>query len=70
MRGPQSYEWLIILAIVLVLFGGKKLPDLARGVGRSMRIFRSEVKDGEEGPGSDTTAPGATPSSHDSGPQA
>lgn len=70
MRGPQGYEWLIILAIVLVLFGGKKLPDLARGVGRSMRIFRSEVKDGQEGSGSDTTAPGAPPSSDDSGPQA
>lgn len=70
MRGPQGYEWLIILAIVLVLFGGKKLPDLARSVGRSMRIFRSEVKDGQEGSGSDTATPSAPPSSDDSGPRA
>lgn len=39
---PQ--EILIILLIVLLLFGGKKLPDLARGLGRSLRIFKSEVK--------------------------
>jgi sec-independent protein translocase protein TatA len=45
MRGPQGVEWLILLAIVLLLFGARRLPDLARSVGRSMRIFRSEVKD-------------------------
>ncbi len=35
---------LIVLLVVLVLFGGKKLPDAARGLGRSMRIFKSEIK--------------------------
>lgn len=51
MRGPQGAEWLILLAIVLLLFGARRLPDLARSVGRSMRIFRAEVKDpGPEGP--------------------
>lgn len=35
---------LIVLLVILVLFGGKKLPDAARGLGRSMRIFKSEVK--------------------------
>src|SRR5665648_167295 len=59
MRGPQGYEWLIILAIVLVLFGGRKLPDLARSVGRSMRIFRSEVNDGQEGSGTGGRGVGA-----------
>lgn len=38
-------EILIILVIVVVLFGSKRLPDLARSVGRSMRIFKSEVKE-------------------------
>lgn len=37
-------EILIILLIVVLLFGAKKLPDLARGVGRSLRIFKAETK--------------------------
>jgi len=41
----RGQEWIIILLIILLLFGARKLPDLARGVGRSMKIFRSEVKD-------------------------
>jgi sec-independent protein translocase protein TatA len=35
---------LIVLLVILVLFGGKRLPDAARGLGRSLRIFKSEVK--------------------------
>lgn len=34
----------IILVLLVVLFGWKRLPDAARGLGRSMRIFRSEVR--------------------------
>ncbi len=48
---------LILLIVVLVLFGAKRLPDSARSLGRSMRIFKSEMKEmnqdekksGEEG---------------------
>lgn len=36
-------ELLIIAAVVLVLFGSKKLPDAARAMGRSMRIFKAET---------------------------
>ncbi|STC95894.1 Sec-independent protein translocase subunit TatA [Corynebacterium renale] len=38
-------EIIIILIVIVVLFGAKKLPDAARSLGRSMRIFRSEVKE-------------------------
>lgn len=38
-------ELLIILFVVLLLFGANKLPDLARSMGRSARIFKSEVKE-------------------------
>lgn len=38
-------EVLIILVIVLLLFGANKLPELARSMGRSARIFKSEVKE-------------------------
>lgn len=34
----------ILVGLVAVLFGGKRLPEAARGLGRSMRIFKSEVK--------------------------
>jgi sec-independent protein translocase protein TatA len=45
---------LILVLVVLILFGWKKLPDAARSLGRSMRIFKSEVeemkKDGQSTP--------------------
>lgn len=39
-----AQELLIILLIVVLLFGAKKLPDTARGLGRSLRIFKAETK--------------------------
>lgn len=48
MRGPQGWEWIIILLIVLVLFGASRLPALARSVGKSVRILKDEVKDGSD----------------------
>lgn len=44
--GPT--EILIILGIVLLLFGGRKLPELARGSGRALRIFKSEIRESEQ----------------------
>jgi len=41
--GPK--EIIILLIVVLVLFGAKRLPDSARSLGRSMRIFKSEMKE-------------------------
>ena len=38
-------EILVLLIVVLVLFGAKRLPDSARSLGRSMRIFKSEMKE-------------------------
>ncbi|WP_229053972.1 twin-arginine translocase TatA/TatE family subunit [Aeromicrobium sp. Leaf350] len=40
--GPT--EILLILAVVLLFFGAAKLPELARGSGRALRIFKSEIK--------------------------
>ncbi|WP_420881318.1 Sec-independent protein translocase subunit TatA [Rhodococcus sp. (in: high G+C Gram-positive bacteria)] len=36
-------HWAIVAVVLLVLFGSKKLPDAARGLGRSLRILKSEV---------------------------
>lgn len=41
--GPA--QLLIVALVVIVLFGSNKLPDVARSVGRSMRIFKSEIKE-------------------------
>ena len=43
MGGLSWWHWLIILGAFVLLFGAKKLPDAARGVGRSLRILKSEV---------------------------
>ncbi|MDK8794562.1 Sec-independent protein translocase subunit TatA [Corynebacterium sp. MSK041] len=40
-----AMEILLIVFVILLLFGAAKLPDLARSVGRSARIFKSEVKE-------------------------
>jgi sec-independent protein translocase protein TatA len=41
---PGGWELIVVLVVVVVLFGSKKLPDAARSLGRSMRIFKAETK--------------------------
>lgn len=41
---PSGGEWAIILVVVVVLFGGKKIPELARGVGKGIREFNDAKK--------------------------
>ncbi len=50
---PGGYELVLVLFVVLLLFGGKKIPELARGIGKGIREFNSarasiesEIKDG------------------------
>jgi len=38
---PGGMEWIIILFVVLLLFGGKKIPELMRGLGKGIREFNS-----------------------------
>ncbi len=45
MGALQPWHWIILLLVVVVLFGSKRLPDAARSLGKSMRIFKSEVKE-------------------------
>ena len=46
-QGLTGWHALILLVIILLLFGAPELPALARSLGQSMKIFRSEVKDGK-----------------------
>jgi len=41
-------ELIIILAVILVLFGGRKLPELAKGLGQGLKEFRSASRDTAE----------------------
>lgn len=42
---PGGTEWLWIILAVIILFGGKKIPELAKGIGKGMREFK-DAKDG------------------------
>jgi sec-independent protein translocase protein TatA len=41
---PSGWELVLVLLVILVLFGAKRLPDSARSLGRSMRILKAETK--------------------------
>ncbi len=42
---PGGMEWIIIAVAVLILFGAKKIPEFAKGLGRGIREFKDAVKD-------------------------
>lgn len=41
---PGGWELVLIILVIVLLFGAKKLPELARGTGQALRIFKSETK--------------------------
>ena len=50
---PGGSEWILIIIVVLLMFGGKKIPELMRGIGRGMREFndaknnvKTEIEEG------------------------
>ena len=45
---PGPWELLIVVFIILLLFGGKKFPELARGLGKGLREFKKSVKEHPE----------------------
>ncbi|UEA59058.1 Sec-independent protein translocase subunit TatA [Gordonia otitidis] len=67
MGAMSWWHWLIVLVVVLLLFGSKKLPDAARGLGQSLRIFKSEVQEMQRD--GDNTAPAAPKSPDEATPQ-
>ncbi|TPG33802.1 Sec-independent protein translocase subunit TatA [Mycolicibacterium hodleri] len=61
MGGLQPWHWLIVIAVFVLLFGAKKLPDAARSLGKSMRIFKSEIKEMQSDGKDDEAAKPASP---------
>ncbi|MCS6710665.1 Sec-independent protein translocase subunit TatA [Brachybacterium sp. EF45031] len=45
MGAMKPWHWVVLVLVVLLLFGAGKLPSLARNLGKSMRIFKSEVEE-------------------------
>jgi len=54
-------EIILILVVLVLLFGAKRLPDAARSLGRSMRIFKTEVKEMRTDEDSSASHPAAQP---------
>lgn len=56
--GPSVQQLLIVLAIVILIFGAKKIPELAKGLGSGIKNFKKAVKEDEE---PETAAPSTQP---------
>ncbi len=54
---PGGTELLIIFGIIVLLFGAKKIPDLAKGLGKGIKNFKSEMKEVDEVETASTEAP-------------
>ena len=48
MSMPGGTEWFLIILAVLILFGGKKIPELMKGIGKGVKSFKDGVKGIEE----------------------
>ncbi|MFD9690721.1 Sec-independent protein translocase subunit TatA [Kitasatospora sp. NPDC001309] len=60
-NGLEPWHLLVVLAVVVLLFGSKKLPDMARGLGKSMRILKAETAAMREEDQPAATSGAATP---------
>ncbi|NCT90720.1 twin-arginine translocase TatA/TatE family subunit [Cellulomonas sp. APG4] len=58
----QFWHIVVVLVVIVLLFGANRLPDLARSVGQSLKIFKNEVKELRE---DDTSAPRRDATPHD-----
>ncbi|RUM68456.1 MAG: twin-arginine translocase TatA/TatE family subunit [Sulfurovum sp.] len=47
---PSMPELLVVLAIVVLLFGSKKIPELAKGMGKGIKDFKKAIKEDDEDP--------------------
>ena len=45
---PSGYEWILVILAILLLFGGRKIPELMKGLGQGMREFKKAKDEGAE----------------------
>ena len=63
MSVPTGWELVLVVLVIMVLFGAKRLPEASRSLGRSMRIFKAETKglrDDDDEPKTTTTTTALT----------
>ena len=60
MFSPKGPEWIIILVVVLLIFGARKLPELARSLGASAKEFRKGIQEGSDEAAAPSEAPTQT----------
>jgi sec-independent protein translocase protein TatA len=53
---PSGPEWFIVLAVVLVIFGGSQLPKLARNLGKAQKEFKDGLSEGQKDAEADVSA--------------
>ena len=41
----QGWEWIVIVLVIILLFGGKKIPELMRGIGKGIKGFKQGLKE-------------------------
>jgi sec-independent protein translocase protein TatA len=61
----SPFHWLIVLAIVVLLFGGKKIPEVMRGLGEGIRSFKEGMHGGGQGPAPPPPTSTSTPASEE-----
>ncbi len=54
---PQGAEWIIVIVLVLLLFGGTQIPKLARSLGQAQKEFKQGLKEGAADDEADGSAP-------------
>jgi sec-independent protein translocase protein TatA len=48
LRGLEGWHFIVLALVFIVLFGAKKLPDSARSLAKSLKIFKSELKNNDK----------------------
>lgn len=61
MGSLSPWHWAIVVLVLVVLFGSKRLPDATRNLGRSLRIFKTEMNDLQQDKNAGATPPPAPP---------
>lgn len=48
MGGMSIWHWLVVLLVIVLLFGAKKIPELAKGLGSGIKTFKKELEDDDK----------------------
>ena len=48
-NGLEPWHIIVLVVVLFLLFGGKKLPEMARGLAQSLKVFKSEMKSPDDG---------------------